>query len=131
MVLWGIWFYILNLLSLLVVLSLQVSLGGNPLRVESHRTSINQAAFEGTCTLFTKCLSGIRSLVLGRCPKWHGSPPKQEVEEGFFMSELFSLPFNKRNGMAAEIFAGKLRTSILMLSKGEVMLARAPLRFTS
>lgn len=29
------------------------------------------------------------------------------------------------------MFVGKLKTSILMLSKGEVMLARAPFRFTS
>lgn len=32
-------------------------LGVNPLSVESHRISIHQAAFEGTCALFIKSLA--------------------------------------------------------------------------
>lgn len=65
---------------------------------------------------------------------WHGSPPKREVEEGLFAREFFSLPLKKekkRNRAASEMFAGKLRTLILMLSKKEVMLAGALLSFSS
>lgn len=39
--------------------------------------------------------------------------------------------FDKRKGVALEMFVGKLRTSISMLSKGKVMLARASFGFPS
>ena len=42
--------------------------------------------------------SGIESLVLGRSPNWHGSPPKGEVEERLFARELFTLHFRQKKG---------------------------------
>lgn len=58
----------------------------NPLRVESHRTSINQAAFEGTCAWFIKVwsLGGVQT---GMARHQGGSREEDSARE------LYSLQF--------------------------------------
>lgn len=49
---------------------------------------------------------------------------RERWKRGFLRESSLLCSFDKRKGVASEMFVGKLRTSILRLSKGEAMLAR-------
>ena len=75
--------------------------------------------------------SGIKSLVLGRCPNWHGWPPKGEWGGGLFARELCSFQFLKKKEGGFRNVCWKAQNLDFDAEQGRSSVGKGSFRFTS